>query len=219
MSAIHLYPLMDSTLTVEPAKKMREWMNQNVHSYRCVPIAIANQLGWDIILDRKVVAEWNGGNSLEDVSVLVGNGVAKSHFGSGTITIDVGYTWHTENGKQLLIIPVPNDDSYRNFQALSAIVESDKLKYPWFLSVRLVNTGITVIEAGTKLCRVFPISIRDIEDTSISIAEEPQDFKDYRVWQGSERDNKPKDVAWQKFYHNVAEHTSITMKKVQNDKL
>lgn len=211
---IKLYPTSDKALSIEPAKKMREWMNENPHSYRCVPLAVANQIGWDVILDQKVVVAWNGGKEREDVLVIEGQERAKSHFGSGTITLDVGYTWHTPENMQLLVMPVPNDDSYNKFQSLSAFMETDKLKYPWFLSIRLVNKGHTTIEAGTKLCRVVPLNIADYESLEIKIEEEPKDFQDYRAWQSTERENRPANVAWQKFYHQIADHTSISMKKV-----
>lgn len=214
---IKLYPNETNRLAVEPAKKMRDWMNDNVHSYRCVPLSVANQIGWDIILDRKVVIAWNGNNSREDIMVIEGQESAKSHFGSGTITLDIGYTWHTPENTQLLIMPVPNDDNYNRFQSLTALVETDRLKYPWFLTIRMVNKGYTTIEAGTKLCRVIPITIGNYEDISIKIENEPQDFIDYRAWQARERANRPETQPWQKFYHQVAAHTSITMKKVEND--
>lgn len=214
---INLYPNATNKLDVEPAKKMRDWMNDNPHSYRCVPLSVANQIGWDIILDRKIVVAWSGGNEREHVTVIEGHESAKSHFGSGTVTLDVGYTWHTPENTQLLVMPVPNDDNYNKFQSLTAIIESDKLKYPWFLSIRLINRGYTTIEAGTKLCRVIPISIGNYEDITVKIEEEPEEFVEYRAWQADQRNNRPINQPWQKFYHQVATHTSITMKKVQTD--
>ena len=42
---------------------------QNRYAYRCLPLTIANAMGWEILLPANVSAEWNGGSNLSDIKV------------------------------------------------------------------------------------------------------------------------------------------------------
>ena len=39
------------------------------HAYRCLPLTIANAMGWEILLPAKVTATWNGGTETSDLIV------------------------------------------------------------------------------------------------------------------------------------------------------
>jgi len=218
MSDIKIYRLKGNIgqFPVVQSMKQRDWMNKNPHAYRCVPMSIANTFGWDVILPETVTLEWNGGIGQHDVKVLKGT-CFNPHFGSGTVTMQGSYTWETEEGMQLMVMPVPNQDQW-DLVSLSAIIETDRLMYPWFLTCQLTRPGTFTFRQGMKLARVIPIRVEDVVNANITIENEPEDFREYRLWQTQSRnefnENKPPHEKWQKFYHKVARWTKVITPKI-----
>ncbi len=216
MSKIELYAIPGSPrLKLVPAQKARTWMNP--HSYRCLPITSANAFGWDIVLPDEVTFHWNGGDKPEDVKII-GDGAlnAKSHFGDGTVTFPVGYSWKTEPGVHLMVGPVPNADKIF-FHTISAIVETDVLQYPWFLTIRAARKGDTILAPGTVLGRVFPVHLADITDAEIVEMPEPVDFRLAREQHAKDREASVKEnpKAWLRFYHEKVTHKSVKAPEVK----
>lgn len=210
---IELYKVKDAVMILKPGSKQRNWMNKNPHAYRCVPLSIASEYGWDILLPEKVTLSWNGGPNNKDTTVLEGT-CLEPHFGGGTVTLEGAYTWKTDEDIQMMVMPYPNPDQF-DLVSLTAIIETDRLMYPWFLSCRLARPGTYTFPAGMPLARVIPIRIKDVTEAQINICEEPEEYKEYRDWQGeTRRQRNPVKEAWQKFYHKVARYTSINTPKV-----
>lgn len=187
-----------------PGKKFREWMNP--HSYRCLPLVAANTFGWDVVTEKDIVVDWNGGPALLDLDVVEGFDIAESHFGLGTITLEVGYTWKTEPGIHIMVMPVPNTD-FLDMQALTAIMESDVLKYPWFMTLRCTRTGVIRIPAGTPIARVVPVRLGDVVGASLTVEEEPEEYTEARRYHAELRRTSGK--SWNRIYHETANHRVV----------
>src|SRR3569833_4769675 len=56
---------------IRAASPKRDWMDQapEAYPYRCLPLAIANSHGWELLNPCGFEAEWNGGLAVEDVVV------------------------------------------------------------------------------------------------------------------------------------------------------
>ena len=88
--------------------RRREWMDltSDRFAYRCLPLAIANQVGWEILCPASFSARWNGKNGLDAIrikfdgpeSALVG-----SHFGHGVLTFTLGYLFRTTKSHNLWV--------------------------------------------------------------------------------------------------------------------
>ena len=213
---IEMYEVGRAPHEVEPAKKRRAWMDKNQHAYRCVPLSIANTYGWDILLPADLDVEWDGGDDRSSVKIHGNDHLYDSHFASGTFTIQSGNTWKTPEDHQIMCMPIPNPDQY-DIISLTAIMESDRLMYPWFVTCKITRPGRYQMPAGTPISRVVPIKLGDIIDSEISTATESEEYREYRRWQTAVRNNKPEDVKWQKFYHKVARYTSIKSPRVHNN--
>ena len=80
------------------------WMGTFRFPYRCLPLTIANGIGWEILLPAKVRAEWNGGPELSDITIASDDPawrpdqLALSHFGHGILTFPVSYLFRTDPG-------------------------------------------------------------------------------------------------------------------------
>ncbi len=38
-------------------------------AYRCLPLTIANSMGWELLMPFAIAAEWNGGRDFDDVRI------------------------------------------------------------------------------------------------------------------------------------------------------
>ncbi len=140
------------------------------HAYKCPPLTVANRYGYDITCDQDLELEWNGGDGKSDVTSLRGPG--RPHFGMGTFTLTPGYIWRTPKDYDLLLLPTPNADQ-RDFFAMTALLETDWLSYPWFLTIMFVRPGRLLIPASTPLGRVMPV--QRLTDPVIVERETPSD--------------------------------------------
>lgn len=213
---IELYPIPGSPrLKIVPAKKARDWMDP--HAYRCLPITAANAYGWDLVLTEEVTFHWNGGKARTDIEII-GDGEhnASSHFGGGTVTFPVGYAWHTEPGIHLMVGPQLNPEK-TFFQTISAVIETDTLRYPWFLTIRAMQRGTTILPPGTILGRVYPVRISDVTEATIAEAVEPEEFRLAREQQAVDRTESVKadPKAWLRFYHDQVSHPNVKAAEVE----
>ena len=64
------HPLTAEAPTIRPAGSRRDWMDATPESsaYRCLPLALANQHGWEVFTPTGLTASWNGGERVEDVT-------------------------------------------------------------------------------------------------------------------------------------------------------
>lgn len=197
---IKIYPVIsDSVKSVDivPATKTRDWFSP--HTYKCTPLTCANTLGWDLVLNESITVEWDGGVYKDNLTVIEGHG-AKSHFGIGTFTLDPGYIWRTDENINLMVMPVPNTDN-KDIQTMSAVIETDWLSYPWFLTIRVINKGKTTIPKGTPVARVIPVDTGTIENTKIYKMYEPDSIRKEREVLTDKRD---KADEWTKDYFKKA---------------
>src|SRR3954470_9602500 len=81
-----------STPELRRATTQRDWMDgsRERFAYRCLPLVIANGLGWELLCPHRFSARWNGGVQPGDIEVHVDDGVdcgfVQSHFGEGVLT-------------------------------------------------------------------------------------------------------------------------------------
>ena len=194
---IVLYPLAKKRLNIRPGAAKRAHFA--THAYRCVPLTVANQIGWDLYADEDQIIEWQGGMAKDDVKVHAGPGYA--HFGMGTFTLPPNLIWRLPEGWDLLIMPVPNGECADDFAAMTAIVEADWMRYPWFLTVKLTRPSVVLIPAGTSIARVLPIRRGGIENWTISECEEPDEYAETRKEWASERAEKRNHMLYVRNLH------------------
>lgn len=223
MFFLKLYKISPFPMNIKPAQRRRGWMNENPHVYKCGPVTNCNSFGWDVLTIEDHVVEWNGGIKKEDLSVHQGLATTHSNFGHGVLTFNLGYTWHTPEGWSLYVTSPPNEPNDM-FWTISAMIETDVLKYPFFPSITLKSPGKYTIPKDTVICRIFPVKLPEVVACEPTIENEPPEFLQYRMWQTNERNNFKNDQGtngtkkgWQKFYHNIANYPVIKMKEVKND--
>lgn len=202
---------------IRVAKPDRDWM-ENAHKrfpYRCLPMVICNQFGWDVINPVSFAASWNGGSAPSDVTITFGNKTSNipcAHFGAGVLTFTLGHLFRTPHGVNLYVKGPPNEPK-DGVIALEGIVETDFSTATFTMNYLFTRKNHDVVfEAGESYCRIFPIPrmMTEVFSPEIRELDENQELlKLHQQWR-EERDKFNKGLhvpgsiyekkGWQKDY-------------------
>lgn len=159
-------------------------------AYRCLPLNIANQHGWEILCPYDFTAEWNGSAHPNGVSTSFYPGstpIAMGHFGAGILTFHVNYLFRTEEDYDLYVTG-PINSPKDGISALTGIVETDWNPATFTMNWRFTRPGHTVVfEKDEPFCHIFPVkrgllegvipTVRKLEDN----AELSGDFVNWKL--------------------------------------
>lgn len=170
-----------------PGKLARPWMD-NVSGrvpYRCLPMVMANQTGWEILCKAPFQAYWNGGDATSDILIKSdwpGNPI--SHFAYGILTFHTGYVFRTEPGYSLSVSGAPNHIK-DGIQALSGIVETEWLPFTFTMNWKFTRPGMIRFEKDEPFCfiNVVPNDLADtVEPVLKELREDPELEKQAMYW-------------------------------------
>jgi hypothetical protein len=213
------YQIHDYAPRLVTARSDRAWMDTSDQrfAYRCVPLSIANAMGWELLTPARVVAEWNGGQELEDLTVTVedpawgGGKLASSHFGHGILTFQTGYLMRTDPGIGIWARGTPNLPK-DGIAALDGIIETDWLPFTFTMNWQLTRPGRVVFEKNEPFCFITLIEYRALEQVRpeiVPISATPEIQKEYLAWRQARLEFNAKLAAeepetvrqgWQKWY-------------------
>lgn len=190
------YETSTDPLLIRPAPPERDWMdatNQGF-AYRCLPLAIANAHGWEILSPATFDAEWTGSNDINGVRItpLTPFGdypPVLSHFGEGVLTFHVSALFRTDP-KVNLWVGGPINRPKHGIYALTGVVETDWSVASFTMNWKFTAPGIRVrFEKDEPFCHVFPIPRGNLDEiqpelTSLSNAT-PDDYYGYVAWRDS----------------------------------
>jgi len=216
---LRIYALNANPPPIVPAARSRPWMDAfpGRHAYRCLPLAIANGYGWEVLSPHAFTIEWNGGPAATDVTFKA-DGVAhylehlvNANFTRGIVTFHTGYLFRTEPGWHLLATG-PANAGKDGIAPLTGVIETDWLPYPFTMNWQLTRPGITRFARGEPFCRVLPVQagvLETIEPEILDLDDDPELAAQYAAWRGKRdefmaayRAGDPATLkqAWQKFY-------------------
>ena len=126
---ITAYEVVEQQMALRKGERARRWIEElpERFAYRCLPLSIANQAGWEVLNPAAFTARWNGKAGLDAISIrfdgepdpLVG-----SHFGHGVLTFSLGYLFRTSKSHNLWVkgpANLPKD----GIAPLEGIIETD----------------------------------------------------------------------------------------------
>ena len=163
---------------LRPARARRDWMDAfpERHAYRCLPLAIANSFGWEVLSPCDLKVEYDGGAtamsiriSAEDDYPLVSH-FAASNFTRGILTFHTGFIFRTDPGWSLLVTG-PINEPKQDMVPLTGVVETDWLPYPFTMNWQLMRPGVFRISKGEPYCHVVPVMMEPVGDAEIEIVE------------------------------------------------
>ena len=133
-------------------------------------ITLANSLGWAISYpeDISFVGDGVSDTSGHHVTILSGHKYCYTERANATISFKTGLVFRTNQNTSLLQMPVPNlfTDEYQSFTTLisTSFYQGD---LPCALRILKPNKIIT-IKANTPISSIFPVSLSEIQGSSIS---------------------------------------------------
>jgi hypothetical protein len=164
-----------SHLVISPMSIKRDWMDvtPDKHAYRCFPVTQANVVGWNLSCDEDITFIWNGINdtSQDNIKILTGENITYTGRGQSTISFMTGLIFRSEKDISMLVInPVNyfNDD----FETMSSLISTswyDK-DFPLAIKAKTPNKEI-IIKAGQPIATIIPISLTNLDNTTIQIYE------------------------------------------------
>ena len=202
------------------ASQKRDWMEATPErfAYRCLPLAIANAHGWELLSPCGFEARWRGGQGADAVEIRLDPGTDPkrapvSLFGQGTVTFHVEGIFRTDEGWNLWICGPPNA-AKDGIAPLGGVVETDWSPYTFTMNWRFTRPNQWVrFEENEPFCFFFPVeraAIAGIAPQLRPMAEEPGLTEGFEAWSRS-RDAFQKWVAetrpeaptdkWQKLYY------------------
>lgn len=162
----------DKGWVIEPASARREWMDNTAgrFAYRCLPLVMANQLGWVVRSPGSFCAKWTGKVGVEALTIKHSDSppnfakAVLSHFGHGIISIMLPWVFRTPPGVALLVRGAANFWVH-NAHPLEGLVETD-----WISTSFTMNWQVTAFNRevwfrkGDPLCLLTPVRVDVAEE-------------------------------------------------------
>jgi len=177
MKSIHVHKEIHKSANIEQLQVKRLWMDEtpNKHAYQCMPISLANSLGWGISFPEDISFIWDGvcDTTPDHVKILKGKKYCFASRGNATISFNTYLTVVTEEDVTTLVMPVPNEFN-ENAQCFTNLISTSFHKAPIPIAWRILkpNTEIT-IPAGTPVATIIPISLNTLQDFEVKIKNYP----------------------------------------------
>ena len=214
---ITAYEIMENPPSIRTADRKREWMDetQDRFAYRCLPLSIANQTGWEVLSPAGFTARWNGKNDLPAVQIKFDDEestLISSHFGHGVLTFTLGYLFRTTKAHNLWV-KGPTNQFKDGISALEGIIETDWTPFTFTMNWQFTRKKHKVrFEKDEPICALLPYPrhyIGKFEPKLKVINENPKLYTQYVAWKDDReqflRDLKDPDSeavkeGWQKTY-------------------
>lgn len=187
---ITAYECVETPMPLQTATRQRDWIEDlpERFAYRCLPLVMANQVGWEILNPVRFTATWNGKAGLDaikikfagDVSPLIG-----SHFGNGILTFSLGYLFRTTKSHNLYV-KGPANRPKDAIAPLEGLIETDWAPFTFTMNWQFTRKRHKVtFDVDEAICCVLPYprhyaakfdaDIRNIND-------DPKLYKQYVDW-------------------------------------
>lgn len=226
LTALELNP--GTATPIRPSKRDRKWMDETPvkYAYRCLPMVIANQFGWDLLSTHRLKATWDGTVLREGLKIemLHGDGqlAATSHFGSGILTFTIPFLFKTPPGWNLMVRG-PANAPKDGIVALDGIVETDWSHATFTMNWKFTRACTVEFDVGEPISTIFPIErghLEKFEPEIAALASERELHVKYAEWSAGrgefiegldKRDEKFVKEGWEKDYFRAGRETKLTV--------
>jgi hypothetical protein len=193
------YRLHEHAPALIPARAKRDWMEAIASRapHRCIPLAMANSTGWELICPFGITASWNGGAAARDLLIEADapagtpEQFVESAFGHGVLTFRPGYLFRTDPEWAIWCRGLPNSRK-DGIVALEGLVETDWLPFTFSMNWRFTRPGTVRFEKGEAFCFILPLphmQIEAIEPKVVPLAANPELQAEHDAWAAARRKN------------------------------
>jgi Family of unknown function (DUF6065) len=174
-----------------PASRARSRMNSTRERFanRCLPLLMANQVGWLVVNNARVHARWNGGADPASVEFEYDDTGSTfrptSHFGHGIITWSFRLLFRTPPGFNLLVRG-PEDCPKHGIASPEGIVEADSAPSTVTINWRFTRRRVwATFEKGEPVCLLVPQRRGELDDFVPKLVSITAAFIDWKPWPDS----------------------------------
>lgn len=179
-------------MEIVPASRTRSWMDGSDHArlaQLCLPMAMANQLGWQLLNPIAFRCRWDGGADIAAVRVeplTKGEPVAAfSSFGHGALAWVPPFVFRTPRDWGLLV-KAPANQPKAGATALEGYIETAWHASTFHVVWHLTRPGRWVtFAAGEPVAQILPIRACQVEEFMPivrDLGDDPEIEAEYRTW-------------------------------------
>ncbi|MDX1516098.1 MAG: DUF6065 family protein [Woeseiaceae bacterium] len=214
---ITAHEVVEDPMPITASERPRAWIEAlpERFAYRCLPLAMANQVGWEIRNPSRFTAVWNGRDGLDAIRIrfdgeespLVG-----SHFGHGILTFSPGYLFRTTKSHNLYV-KGPANRPKDGIAPLEGLIETDWAPFTFTMNWQFTRKKHKVtFDAGEPICCVLPYPrhyVQKFDAELKNLNEEPGLYQQYVNWRDDrlafnqalkEGDSDAAKRGWQRTY-------------------
>jgi hypothetical protein len=182
----------DDFLAIRAALRERPWMDETIErfAYRCLPMTMANQYGWEILCGCDIRATWDGAAHPDGLRIEQSDRQrirCNSHFGAGILTFQIPFLFQTSKDWNLMVRG-PANHCKDGIAALDAIVETDWTHATFTMNWKFTRACTVEFSSGEPICLFFPIRRGMLETFKTEIRDldsEPDLKRRYDQWSES----------------------------------
>jgi hypothetical protein len=173
MFKISVEKIQGCSFVVQPMSIKRDWMEETSegHAYRCFPVTQSNVIGWSLSCINDIEFIWDGINDQtpEHIKIIKAPEGTYGGRGQSSISFHTGLIFRTEEEVSLFTINPVNYFS-DDFETMSNLISTSFYDNPLPLAIkaRKANEKIT-IKAGTPIATIIPISLSNLNNSSIQV--------------------------------------------------
>ena len=187
---ITAYEAVESPMPLAEAERSRGWIEAlpERFAYRCLPLAMANQIGWEILNPVPFTARWNGRNGLDAIEIRfheTSTDLVGSHFGHGILTFTSGYLFRTTKAHNLWV-KGPANRPKDGIAPLEGLIETDWAPYTFTMNWQFTRRRVKVTfgkDEPIACILPYPRHYAGKFDPEIrNLNEEPKLYAQYVAW-------------------------------------
>jgi hypothetical protein len=165
---------------IRQIRPQRGWMNSE--TYNCYPIVSANSFGYGIYHDEDISFSWSG-KIHEPAKEITETGMVWEGRGEGTVSFNTNLIFETDIDVSLLTMEVPNNlsDKRKDYDVVTTLLTSSFFRAPFPIVLKLYDTNVYTITAGTDIACILPINVSDINNSVINIKDKSLVGDDYHA--------------------------------------
>jgi len=187
---ITAYEVVEKPMALRTAERARQWIEglPDRFAYRCLPLAIANQVGWEILNPATFTARWNGKPGLDAITIKFdgeSNTLIGSHFGHGVLTFSPGYLFRTTKSHNLWVRG-PANRPKDGIAPLEGLIETDWAPFTFTMNWQFTRKRHKVrFEEGEPIATIVPYPrhyARKFDAVQRNLNEDPKLYQQFIDW-------------------------------------
>lgn len=179
---IFVYRNNKNSAEIKQISIKRDWMEEtdNKHAYHCMPVSLANTLGWAISFPKDISFIWDGisDTSQSHVKIIKGQEYCSTARANATVSFNTYLRLETDENTTILVMPVPNKFN-ENSQCFTSLISTSFYESMLPVAWKILKPNVEIfIPAGDPVAVFLPISLTKLQEFEVLIKNKLEINKD-----------------------------------------